>query len=420
MGDSRSGRSEEISENHCSKRCPADKAKIFEEIRRLLSKILELQVLTDGRLTYGRSVFFSSHHGLIITIDTCLVFGQLIAQLFIEMSRHEGVSCDGCLKSNFKGKRYKCLRCYDYDLCANCYESGAANSRHTPDHPVQCILSRSDYDLYYGGESSTDQAHSLTCPVCGRFGFTESELHSHVTAEHQNCNTEVVCPICASVPGGEPNLVTDDFTAHLTLEHRQQPHVQAEDAPSARHSLRRVQQPSRTLGVGRGRRPNMHFSSGGLSPSGAREVDPIAELLSQLSGVRRAAVPYDRLLHRHGASGQQSGSGQGSSASGSSRRSVFPPPPTNQAVILTETALQQSSITQEAGGTKLDKYQFLLDKCLDSQRRKDLNPDQSLFLQDLLLATMCAIPNNIPVHNEENKDKMEEDNTESSVKSRKT
>lgn len=25
------------------------------------------------------------------------------------------------------------------------------------------------------------------------------------------------------MPGGEPNLVTDDFTAHLTLEHRQQP-----------------------------------------------------------------------------------------------------------------------------------------------------------------------------------------------------
>jgi hypothetical protein len=31
-----------------------------------------------------------------------------------------------------------------------------------------------------------------------------------------------VCPICASVPGGEPNLVTDDLAAHLTVEHRQQ------------------------------------------------------------------------------------------------------------------------------------------------------------------------------------------------------
>ena len=144
--------------------------------------------------------------------------------------------------------------------------------------------------------------------------------------------------------------------------------VQAEDAPSARHSLRRVQQPSRTLGVGRGRRPNMHFSSGGLSPSGARDaVDPIAELLSQLSGVRRAAaVPYDRLLHRHGgSSGSQQSAGQGSSgsASGTARRSVFPPPPSSQAVILTDTAsLQQSNNNQETGSTKLDKYQFLLDK----------------------------------------------------------
>lgn len=36
-------------------------------------------------------------------------------------------------------------------------------------------------------------------------------------------------------------------------------------------------------------RSNMHFSSsGGLSPSNREGIDPIAELLSQLSGVRRS------------------------------------------------------------------------------------------------------------------------------------
>ena len=59
-----------------------------------------------------------------------------------------GVSCDSCIKGNFRGLRFKCLICYDYDLCATCYEAGATNTRHTADHPMQCILTRSDYGWF--------------------------------------------------------------------------------------------------------------------------------------------------------------------------------------------------------------------------------------------------------------------------------
>lgn len=31
---------------------------------------------------------------------------------------------------------------------------------------------------------------------------------------------EVICPVCAASPGGEPNLKTDDLAEHLTLEHQ--------------------------------------------------------------------------------------------------------------------------------------------------------------------------------------------------------
>lgn len=86
------------------------------------------------------------------------------------MNRHDGVNCDSCLKSNFRGRRYKCLICYDYDLCATCYEAGAANSRHSADHPMQCILTRADFNLYYGGDplASPISALSYTCPYCGK------------------------------------------------------------------------------------------------------------------------------------------------------------------------------------------------------------------------------------------------------------
>ena len=94
-----------------------------------------------------------------------------------DMSRHEGVSCDSCLKvskivstnipkrrkgswqigwynfslrrhinctlfssilqqGNFRGRRYKCLICYDYDLCSTCHESGAATTQHSANHAM--------------------------------------------------------------------------------------------------------------------------------------------------------------------------------------------------------------------------------------------------------------------------------------------
>lgn len=206
-------------------------------------------------------------------------------------SSHEGVSCDSCRKNNFCGLRYKCLICYDYDLCSACYEAGLTSSRHTVNHSVQCIVARSDFELFYGGESvSSEQPQSITCPLCGTFGFTEATLLEHVTSEHastdsdESSTTGVVCPIC----GIEANQLTYDFAAHLTMEHR------APRDPIEQVNIRGrgVRCHARTSGP-RGRRSQSHYNAvggaTGSTPSSRDSNDPLVEMLAQLSGVRRAA-----------------------------------------------------------------------------------------------------------------------------------
>ncbi|XP_034245273.1 E3 ubiquitin-protein ligase KCMF1-like isoform X2 [Thrips palmi] len=333
----------------------------------------------------------------------------------------DGVSCDSCSKRNFRGRRYKCLVCYDYDLCSSCYETGATTPHHTTGHPMQCILTRSDFELYYGGESLTvEQPQSFTCPHCGRMGLTETTLQEHVTLDHMVTTAEVVCPVCASLPGGDPNLMTDDLSGHLNLEHRSGPRdlISFLDEPaSLRHGgVRRGPHASRGVGGPRPRRCNMHFSTGGLSsisPSTRDTVDPIAELLSQLSGVRRSTastsaqsstpsqlqqLQMQLQLERQQAARQQLERlprRQAQTSTSNAASGTAAAPTASAAAVVSASSASSNGELGSSTPTAPVNLQFLLSRCTEPplteaelQAAEQERADHSLFVQELVMSTL--------------------------------
>jgi len=53
-----------------------------------------------------------------------------IHQRKVPPSKHVGVICDGCNRSPIIGVRYKCLECFDYDLCEACADRQLIHSHH--------------------------------------------------------------------------------------------------------------------------------------------------------------------------------------------------------------------------------------------------------------------------------------------------
>jgi E3 ubiquitin-protein ligase KCMF1 len=109
---------------------------------------------------------------------------------------------------------------------------------------------------------------------------------------------EVICPICAASPGGEPNLKTDDLAEHLTLEHQRGGGVSGGSTfefinePSAiRHGagVRRISRAAVGPGsVRSARRSNPNFSPSNQDPVADREsADLFAELQQTLAGGSR-------------------------------------------------------------------------------------------------------------------------------------
>ncbi|XP_006639588.1 E3 ubiquitin-protein ligase RNF114 isoform X1 [Lepisosteus oculatus] len=67
--------------------------------------------------------------------------------------------------------------------------------------------------------SSVPNRYTFTCPYCNVQNLDQDGLVEHCTSQHSRDSRHVVCPICASMPWGDPNYRSADFFQHLKIRH---------------------------------------------------------------------------------------------------------------------------------------------------------------------------------------------------------
>ena len=110
--------------NFCKRKSfTGDRYKCFECIDfDLCSICFEGRKISDSHKLFHPMIKIDSP--LAIDVNSKLNYCLEINALQKIDTIHTNVNCDGCLKQNFKGLRFKCEICSDCDFCFDCYKKG--------------------------------------------------------------------------------------------------------------------------------------------------------------------------------------------------------------------------------------------------------------------------------------------------------
>jgi len=112
---------------------------------------------------------------------------------------HLGVTCDGCHRSSFVGKRFKCLICPDYDLCEDCEDQ----NQHL--HPMIRCSVQGDSFLMDKAQRKFSKCTKKGCPrFSGMDRFAQMCTERLSTGRiNENEGVKVMTPVAVKVEVAE-------------------------------------------------------------------------------------------------------------------------------------------------------------------------------------------------------------------------
>jgi len=162
-----------------------------------------------------------------------------------DKAEHPGVVCDGC-NEPIKGIRFKCMECYDFDLCSLCIQKDV----HPKDHEMLRILKpRNSGNVFVARmppfhckrrNRGPFICHRRPSPFARNFGncpFTDTPMNEAGTTDGEQCGPDIVEPMIgdfASAFGLDPEVAKS--AVKVFLENIKENFKKAEEEKAAKES----------------------------------------------------------------------------------------------------------------------------------------------------------------------------------------
>ncbi|XP_051879397.1 E3 ubiquitin-protein ligase RNF114 [Pristis pectinata] len=123
------------------------------------------------------------------------------------------VKCQGCNTEVFLIDMRAHTR-----ICSKYQEDFGCLTHTLPLPPARCALP--SYVQPIRSTEPRPNSETYTCPYCQQRNYDDFGLAEHCITSHYFDHRRVVCPICASMPWGDPSYHSRNFIGHLMLRHQ--------------------------------------------------------------------------------------------------------------------------------------------------------------------------------------------------------